>query len=212
MKGSKEQTCKDWRPVIAGMGLSGWELASIIQTPLLIQTSVSTYTIKVLFIFQRPLIKSTIEAYPRYEVKVRARPEGDYMERRMDSKYSSLNSDKNTLEDGFMRGSANHSSGYMSYRSSLNSQSSPSQADSSYGSHVEEAINWSEFKDEKAKLKIRKSSRVKNTTHKQQDLIHNIDYLNSTLSNCALEFKNKDFKLTKHDFFNLSDNTLRNCR
>ena len=25
--------CNDWRPVIAGMGVMGWELATILQTP-----------------------------------------------------------------------------------------------------------------------------------------------------------------------------------
>lgn len=51
----KEQPCRDWRPVIAGMGLSGWHLATIVQTPLLVQSSFSTYTMKLLFIFQRRL-------------------------------------------------------------------------------------------------------------------------------------------------------------
>ena len=51
----KEQPCRDWRPVIAGMGLSGWHLATIVQTPLLVQSSFTTYTMKLLFIFQRRL-------------------------------------------------------------------------------------------------------------------------------------------------------------
>jgi len=51
----KEQPCRDWRPVIAGMGLKGWHLASIIRTPLFVQSSFSAYTIKLLFIFQRRL-------------------------------------------------------------------------------------------------------------------------------------------------------------
>ena len=50
-----ETPCRDWRPVIAGMGLSGWELATIVQTPLLIQSSFTTYILKMLFIFQRKL-------------------------------------------------------------------------------------------------------------------------------------------------------------
>ncbi|ELT97862.1 hypothetical protein CAPTEDRAFT_224889 [Capitella teleta] len=50
---NKEVPCKDWRPVIAGMGVSGWELAGIIQTPLLIQSSFTTYTMKLLMVFQR---------------------------------------------------------------------------------------------------------------------------------------------------------------
>ena len=51
----KEQPCRDWRPVIAGMGLKGWYLASIIRTRLFVQSSFSAYTIKLLFIFQRRL-------------------------------------------------------------------------------------------------------------------------------------------------------------
>lgn len=35
------------------MGVSGWELATIIQTPLLIQSSFTTYTMKLLMVFQR---------------------------------------------------------------------------------------------------------------------------------------------------------------
>jgi len=37
------------------MGISGWRLATIIQTPLLVQSSFTTYTMKLLFIFQRRL-------------------------------------------------------------------------------------------------------------------------------------------------------------
>jgi len=51
----KKQPCRDWRPVIAGMGLKGWHLASIVQTPLLVQSSFTAYTMKLLFIFQRRL-------------------------------------------------------------------------------------------------------------------------------------------------------------
>ena len=53
-----EQACRDWRPVIAGMGVSGWELAAIIQTPLLVQSSFTTYTMKLLMIFQRKILAS----------------------------------------------------------------------------------------------------------------------------------------------------------
>ena len=48
-----EVPCKDWRPVIAGMGVSGWELAAIIQTPLLVQSSFTTFTMKLLMVYQR---------------------------------------------------------------------------------------------------------------------------------------------------------------
>jgi len=37
------------------MGLNGWHLASIVQTPLLVQSSFTAYTMKLLFIFQRRL-------------------------------------------------------------------------------------------------------------------------------------------------------------
>ena len=111
-----------------------------------------------------------------------------------------------------MRGSGNHSSGYMSYRSSLNSQSSHSRADSSYASHAEDALAWNEFKDEKAKLKIRKSKRVKKESQRKNDLMQNIEYLNYTLGNCALEFQSKHFNLTKDDFLHFADDGLRNCR
>jgi len=37
------------------MGVSGWELATIIQTPLLTQSSFTTFTMKLLFLFQRRL-------------------------------------------------------------------------------------------------------------------------------------------------------------
>lgn len=40
------------------MGVSGWELASIVQTPLLVQSTFTVYTMKLLFIFQRPLIRA----------------------------------------------------------------------------------------------------------------------------------------------------------
>ena len=53
--GDAEFPCRDWRPVIAGMGASGWELATIVQTPILLQSSFTTYTIKLLMIFQRRL-------------------------------------------------------------------------------------------------------------------------------------------------------------
>ena len=53
-----ETPCKDWRPVIAGMGASGWELTAIIQTPILVQSSFTTFTIKVLMLFQRAIYKS----------------------------------------------------------------------------------------------------------------------------------------------------------
>lgn len=53
-----ESPCRDWRPVIAGMGVSGWELASIVQTPLLVQSTFTVYTMKLLFIFQRPLVRA----------------------------------------------------------------------------------------------------------------------------------------------------------
>lgn len=62
---SGEQPCKDWRPVIAGMGISGWEIASIIQTPVIVQTSFTTYRMKLLMFFQRklyPVKKQSIEA------------------------------------------------------------------------------------------------------------------------------------------------------
>ena len=207
MKGNKEKACKDWRPVIAGMGLSGWELASIIQTPLLIQTSVSTYTMKVLFIFQRPLIKNSIEKYSRYEVKVRARPDGDYMERKLDGKYGSMSSEKTGMDSGFMRGSANHSSGYMSFRSSLNSQSS--QCDPS---HSDAELVLKKFNSNEHEIDIKKNMKSKKSTYHHNDLIHNMEYLNNTLSNCALEFQNKNFGLTKHDFLHLSYNGLKTCR
>ncbi len=51
-----ENPCKDWRPVVAGMGVSGWQLACVIQTPLLLQPSFSTYTMKLLMVFQRRLV------------------------------------------------------------------------------------------------------------------------------------------------------------
>jgi hypothetical protein len=38
------------------MGVSGWELAAIIQTPLLIQSSFTSYTMKLLMIFQRKIL------------------------------------------------------------------------------------------------------------------------------------------------------------
>jgi len=55
---NSEHPCRDWRPVIAGMGVSGWELAAIIQTPLLVQSSFTTYTMKLLMIFQRKILAS----------------------------------------------------------------------------------------------------------------------------------------------------------
>ena len=57
-----ETPCKDWRPVIAGMGASGWELTAIVQTPILVQSSFTTFTIKVLMIFQRCIYKSHLVA------------------------------------------------------------------------------------------------------------------------------------------------------
>ena len=38
------------------MGVTGWELATIIQTPALVQSSFTTYTFKLLMVFQRRLI------------------------------------------------------------------------------------------------------------------------------------------------------------
>ena len=37
------------------MGNAGWEIATIIQTPILLQSSFTTYTIKLLMFFQRRL-------------------------------------------------------------------------------------------------------------------------------------------------------------
>ena len=48
------------------MGLSGWELATIVQTPLLVQSSFTTYVMKLLFIFQRKLIPSHRKATEDY--------------------------------------------------------------------------------------------------------------------------------------------------
>ena len=50
--------CRDWRPVIAGMGVMGWQLAAILQTPAIVQSTFTTYTIKLIMIFQRRLIPS----------------------------------------------------------------------------------------------------------------------------------------------------------
>jgi len=44
------------------MGLNGWHLASIVQTPLLVQSSFTAYTMKLLFIFQRRLRQLSISA------------------------------------------------------------------------------------------------------------------------------------------------------
>ena len=52
----EESPCKDWRPVIAGMGVNGWELTTIIQTPYLAQSTFTVYTMKLLMIFQRRII------------------------------------------------------------------------------------------------------------------------------------------------------------
>ena len=38
------------------MGVSGWELATVIQTPYLAQSTFTTYTLKLLMVFQRPII------------------------------------------------------------------------------------------------------------------------------------------------------------
>ena len=54
--GGGETPCRDWRPVIAGMGVSGWELAAVVQTPALLQSSFTKYTMKLLLFFQRRLI------------------------------------------------------------------------------------------------------------------------------------------------------------
>ena len=47
------------------MGVSGWELASIIQTPLLVQSGFTTYTMKLLFIFQRRLRPTAMSSNAR---------------------------------------------------------------------------------------------------------------------------------------------------
>ena len=47
--------CRDWRPVVAVMGARGWELAAMVQTPSLVQSSFTKYTMKILMIFQRNL-------------------------------------------------------------------------------------------------------------------------------------------------------------
>lgn len=68
-----ETPCRDWRPVIAGMGLSGWELATIVQTPLLVQSSFTTYTMKLLMVFQRRIHpqhrKATEEYIHNYQME-----------------------------------------------------------------------------------------------------------------------------------------------
>ncbi len=38
------------------MGISGWELAAIVQTPLFVQSSFTTYALKLLMFFQRRII------------------------------------------------------------------------------------------------------------------------------------------------------------
>ena len=53
-----ELPIKDWRPVIAGMGVMGWELAAMVQSPVIIQSSFTTFTMKLMMIFQRKLIPS----------------------------------------------------------------------------------------------------------------------------------------------------------
>ena len=40
------------------MGAMGWELAAILQTPAIVQTTFTKYTMKLLMIFQRRLIAS----------------------------------------------------------------------------------------------------------------------------------------------------------
>ncbi|KAI0212122.1 hypothetical protein LSAT2_003013 [Lamellibrachia satsuma] len=53
-----QMPCRDWRAVIAGMGANGWELATIVETPSVAQSALRSYSIKLLFIFQRKIIAS----------------------------------------------------------------------------------------------------------------------------------------------------------
>ena len=41
--------------MIAGMGVTGWEIATVIQTPAFMQSSFTTYTMKLMMFFQRRL-------------------------------------------------------------------------------------------------------------------------------------------------------------